>query len=502
LIDLPQWRPNAVMAGTQAAGSSLACDLRNDATRHPLIYMLLNATTFYAYNPILDEWLALASPTLTGTFGAGATAIFHPTQGPRGTLAAGNTTTKVVLSTALPAAVGVNQLANRGDGTGFRIRIIGNSSGGSGKVEERTVVANTGGTTPTIWLDSPLSFTPASTDNYEFLSGRVFLLSAGTLAAGMWKYYDVLTNFFSGNLATTNLPATVSTDSVAIALSEGHTPTTQAPGSGYFGTLVATASAAGTLTGTAGGGDATVAANQFRNFQIRIVQDTGTPTSVGQRRRIASHTAGASPVYTLASNWTVTPSATASFVIENDDDKILLLSSGGALVYNYNITANTWDTTTWAAPAVNGAGSIMEQAFAITPDVGAGVNPGMIYRTRGGASTIDVLDITAGSTGVWSNIIVYGNLSPSFSSGAAGMYDPFTNGGRYIHINLGAQRNYRFDVLNRVLEPETYLRFVPGGALVGQRIAVASFIDGATKISIVYQVTPTQANMFSLIVQT
>ena len=60
--------------------------------------------------------------------------------------------------------------------------------------------------------------------------------------------------------------------------------------------LAATASGASTLTGQATGGDAVVAVNEYRNFQIRIVQDLVTPAAVGQRRIIASHTVGASPV--------------------------------------------------------------------------------------------------------------------------------------------------------------------------------------------------------------
>jgi alpha-L-fucosidase 2 len=48
--------------------------------------------------------------------GAGACPIFVPSAGPSGALAAWATTTQGALSTALPAAVGINQLANRGDG--------------------------------------------------------------------------------------------------------------------------------------------------------------------------------------------------------------------------------------------------------------------------------------------------------------------------------------------------------------------------------------------------
>lgn len=54
--------------------------------------------------------------------------------------------------------------------------------------------------------------------------------------------------------------------------------------------LVNTTSA-GSGTHSAFAGDSLVQANEYRNFQIRIVQDLVNPTAVGQRRVIASHTA-------------------------------------------------------------------------------------------------------------------------------------------------------------------------------------------------------------------
>ncbi len=135
LLDWPDWRPASPSPNAQAAGSSFAADNRNGIYGDPFVYALANATTFLKFSPIANEWETLASPALTGTFGAGAGAVFHGGQGPTGVLAAGNTTSMVNVSTALPAAVGSNQLANRGDGQGYRIRIIGNAAGGSGKTE-------------------------------------------------------------------------------------------------------------------------------------------------------------------------------------------------------------------------------------------------------------------------------------------------------------------------------------------------------------------------------
>lgn len=509
-LDIPVWRPESPPLAATGAGMSICWDHRNNSTKDPYLYFLRAATALDIYNPILGDWIALASPGLTGTFGAGATCVFHPTQGPRGTLAAGATTTSITLTTALPTAVGVNQLANRGDGVGFRIRIIGSAAGSSGKVEERTIVANTGGTTPVIRLDSALSFTPASGDSYELLSGRVFMLSAGTLAAGCWKYYDIATNSFSGNLTVTNLPTTIGTDSSGVALAELHVPYDRNPGEGFIpggattsnalNAIQATATSANTITGSGMFSD--LQTNEYRNFQVRIVEDTTTPTAVGQRRRIASHTSGATGVFTTASNWTVTPSSSAKFVVENDDDKILLRSSATTTVYNYNITAGTWDTTTWATAVAHGAGVVFEQGFGYTRDIAANARHSFVYCVRGGASSaIDVLDIAAAATGTWTNDIVYGNKAQTFTTGTTGAYDPATKQGRLMQLNAnGTQRFARFDMKNRVMEPGSYLRFPQSTAVVGQKMANALFIDGATKVNFVYALNNTQAFMHSLLV--
>lgn len=511
IIDVPQWRPNAPALANSAAGSGWANDMRNDPTNLPFCYWLRDATHLDAYDPAADEWLSIVSPALAGAFAAGAAAVFHPTQGPRGTLAAGGSTSKIILTTALPAAVAVNQLANRCDGVGFRIRVIGNSAAASGKIEERTIVANTSGTTPTIWVDTPFSFTPASGDAYEFLSGKVFMLSAGALAAGMWKSYDCATNSVSGNLATANLPATVAGDSSMVALSELYVPNDRAIGSGFVngaGTyngavncIVATASSGTSVTGA--GMPADLAADEYKNFQVRIVEDTTTPTAVGQRRRISTHTGGAAGVFTVAA-FAVTPSATCKFVIENDDDKILLFTNQNA-VYNYGIVGNAWDSTTWAAPGTAGAAGIVAgQAFGTSRDTTNNHRHSFIYRIRGGnVNTIDLLDIAGAATGAWTADIAYANKGLTlFTTGNAGAYDPVTMGGRLLHLNLnGTQRMARFDMRNRVLDVETYLRFPQGAALVGGKVTMNYFFDGATKLAFVYHLTNTAPYMFSLAVQ-
>lgn len=503
VIDVPTWRPAAACPITSATGVTMTSDMRNDVSCDPYIYLLTTTGTIHAYNAAMDGWSLRGSASL-GSINAGSALAFNPSQGSRGTLAAGATTLKVVLSTALPAAVGINQLANNGSGLrGYRIRIIGNGTSSSGKIDERYIIANTAGTTPTLELDSALSFTPVSGDGYEILSGKLYIYGGG-VTVGNFKTLDIATGFFSAALT---LPATGSTGAASlIPLSELHVPNSKSPSQGFFGSLTATGIASGTITGQAASGDSGVIANQYRNFQVRVIQDTTNTTAVGQRRRIASHTAGTSPVYTLSSNWSVTPSATCQFVIENDDDKIILLHDSSTNVYNYNIAANTWDTTTWATAIARGAGAMSAQSFGI--DLGSdlavdGARHSMLYSLRGGVTTsLDVLDIAAGTTGVWSNAAAYGGLSTLFTTGDSAAYDPVSLGGKYLNINaVGAQQNYRLDLKNRVLEPMAYLRYPQGAIVAGSRMAMAYFQDGSTKLSFAYLIAQSSNAMFSIACQ-
>ena len=244
VIDRNMWVPVAPAPNAHAAGMGMASDLRNDLSRNPFIFQLASAAILNKYNAVTKAWQFVVNPSLAGTFGAGSGCVFAPSHALTGTIAAGATTTSVALSTALPTAVGLNMLANRG-GSGdysYRIRITGNTAGGSGKTEEKWICCNTAGTTPTITFDSALTFTPASGSTYEILSGRVFMLNAGTLAANSWRSFEVATNTLAVRTQT-GLAATVSTDFSAIALDEQYVPYDHKPGEGIVVALARTTTA-------------------------------------------------------------------------------------------------------------------------------------------------------------------------------------------------------------------------------------------------------------------
>jgi hypothetical protein len=513
VIDRLMWAQVAPAPNAHGAATSMASDLRSGLSRNPFVYNLISATVLNRFNIVTKSWNFVQSPALAGTFGAGSTSAFAPSLGLVGTIAAGATTSSVTLSTALPTAVGLNMLANRGGSGeyGFKLRLIDTVAG---KTEERYITGNSAGTTPAIQVLSPFSFTPATGARYEIVAGRLFMLGAGVTAANIWRSLEVGSNTLSTGISTTGLPATIATDSALMVLDEQYTPYDTLPGEGMVKgaflydtgveqryALAATAAGASTLTGQATLGDAVVAANEFRNFQIRVVQDTVNPTAVGQRRIIASHTAGPSAVYTLGTAWAVTPSTSAKFVIELPN-LALLRSSATNTVYTYNygdatvnngtnsIAAAAWSTTYFgAAPAANAAGGMWAPSWGIRPDAGRNARQSFCYFFRGGASTLDVLDIAGSITGTWTAAVVYDG-AVALTVGSCGCLAPFENEGRMFYLNIYAasavNQLYRFDCQNRVLSPFTPTDFLQAGtAALGSRMACYAALAGTDTYDVV-----------------
>lgn len=502
VIDRQVWVSSVPAPTAHAAAAFVASDLRSDVSRNPFVYQIASASILNRYNIVTKGWHFVGTPGMAAV-AAGAAGVFAPSFGALGTIAAGATTTSIPLTTALPAAVGVNMLANRGGSGeyGFKVRVIGFTAG---KTEERFIIGNTGGTNPTLLLDNALTFTPTSSDRYELLAGRLMMLSSGAPAAASWRSFEVATNAFT-NLTNTNLP-TVGTDSTLVALDEQYTPFDCNPGEGmvkgafeYDNNLVsrkalsASAAGTGTITGQSTAGDAAVAVNEYRNFQIRIVQDTVTPAAVGQRRIIGSHTAGPSAVYTLGTSWTTTPSPSAKFVIEYPNLIILRTAATTQYVYNYtdatvnngtnSIAANAWSTTYFAAAGNSGASGMMWMpSFGIRPDTAKNARNSFLYCWRGTSASLDLFDISAGITGTWTNaIVIDGGITTTASM--SGCYSPFDNEGRMFYLNpytaSQISQIFRFDVQNRVLMPYTPTDEIQSGtAAVGNRMAAYAAIDG------------------------
>mgnify|MGYP001765434066 CR=1 FL=1 len=483
-LDLQLWHPTPRdMNNAHAAWVSWCSDKRSDRSRNPFLYQLVSNTVLNRYNIITKwQWLAV-NPWLWGTFWAWVTTEFAPSRALEWNITTWCTTLKVVTSTVI-TAVWTNMLANRWWSWDywFKIRIIWKSAW---KVEERYIVWNTAWTTPTLWLDKALTFTPTTWDTYEILGGNVFMLGAWTLAATSFRSFEVSANALT-SLSNTNLPATIGTDSYMRALDEQYWPYNMEPWEGLIKwqflydswTLVdrywltATASWASSLTWQTTLGDAVILANEYRNFQIRVVQDTVNPTAVWQRRIIASHTAWPSPVYTLWTAWAVTPSANAKYVIEYPNLLLLRSSATSVLyVYNYNketinngtnnIVTNAWSTTYfWTPSGAVWAWCMITPSFWIQPDIWRNAKHSIIYFFRGwNTVTVDTLDIAWAINWTWASTIAYDwNVVP-FNTWAWWDYAPCDNEWRFFYINayVASVNNqiYRFDVQNRVLSPYT-----------------------------------------------
>lgn len=609
-IDVQLWRPTPKdMLNAHGAWVSWCSDRRSDVSRNPFLYQLVSNSTLNRWN-FITKWQGFTvNPWLGGTFGAGATCEFAPSRALEGNIGAGCTDIKIVTTTPI-TAVGTNMLANRGGSGdyGYKIRIIGKTAG---KVEERFIVANTAGTTPTVWLDKPLSFTPTATDTYEILWGAVYMLGAGTLSATIFRSMEVASNWLT-SLSNTNLPATIGTDSYLTSLDEQYTPYNIEPGSWMVqGTyiydqwrittryaLIASASGASSLTWqvavgnptisngspavitlsnhnlvtwhpvmfTTGGtlptgivanrvyyvvkidantfnishdemmmelvatssawsgthslwqGDSLILANEYRNFQIRIVEDTVNPTAVNQRRIIASHTAWPTPVYTLGSAWTVTPSTSAKFVIELPNLMILRSTANNVVyVYNYNketvnngtnnITANAWSTTYFGTASGNvWGGCMIAPSYGIQPDQERNARHSVIYFFRwGNVATVDTLDIAWAINGVHSSTIVYDGNWVVMNTWSCWEYAPCDNEWRMFYINSfwsAINQMYRFDVKNRVLSPYTPTNITQGGTAVAwNRLVTYVAITPTSKYSVVFLQQHTSALAYELITQ-
>lgn len=406
--------------------------------------LVSSATVHYLYDHYEDDWLPIASGALGGTFGAGACGA-HLAWSITYTATGGSTTTLTVNS----ATHNIN-----GNVVGDEIEFLTGTAGNIGL--RRTITAietNIGTGTITITFNAAPN-SVANNDTFMVSSGSFFVMNAGTVAANIFKRYDIATGAWS-SLTTTGLPAAWGTDGrMVIPYIRSET----------FDSGTATSGSTTTLVCTGKGW----ANDQWINYQVRITGGTG----VGQKSRITDNT---SDTLTFAAGATI--DATSTFVIEGDANAVYLLGNNAVTMYKYSISGNSWATV---APTVARAGAPIagmsadwigttgDTNWADITDI---KNGRYIYSLRGGTSVIDRFDISGGTNGAgaWTAV----TYQPSLQTFATG--DSTEWSGQYLYIAKEGtaaipQRIYKYDLIGNTVFPFNTDWYLGGAAVLGNKM--------------------------------
>jgi len=457
LLHRKEWQMMTPAPVNSAAGSFI---ISPQSGNFNIAMYVVSATVQYLYHHDEDAWVQVPSAALAGAFGAGACGEYHPWS--INYTANGGSTTTVTVAAGTHNLTGVCKGAiiefiSSGANSGLRRTVtdIDTSVGGSGTI--------------TLTLDSAVPTAVLNTHTFRLLTGRFFVLSAGTLAAYAFKVFDVATQTWTA-LSITGLPATVGTDGRMVCAFKHDE---------NFATGTATAGAASTITN----GAKAWTTNQWANYEIRITGGTG----VGQYRTIASNTG---TVITVSSAWTTVPDATSTYEIQANSDYLYFLGNNAVTMYRYSISANTWTTLApgvarAAAPSTGmGAVCIGVSGESIWANENAIKDGRYMYSLRGGASSvIDRYDIAANS---WQALTFVNGETFTTGSSTFAM-------GRYIFIRKDAtNRFFKYSVRGNYLEPLSTNLYPDGAALVGNKIWVKN-LDTTKTIQWAYSLQNTGA---------
>jgi hypothetical protein len=396
-----------------------------------------------------DGFVQIPSGAFAGAFGAGACGLYLPWSITY-TANGGSTTTVTV-------AAATHNLNGYVKGETIEFLSAGTATGYRAVISDILHNAGTGNTT--LYLDTTMPTAILNTHTFRITSGSYFVLNAyATLAANVFKRFDVGTLAWQAGLATTGLPAAWASDGKMVTQYRLETP-------------YATGTADIVSATTIGVSTKNWTADQWINFQVRITAGTG----IGQIRTITDND---TTTLTVAA-WTTTPDATSVFEIRGNEDFIYLLGNAAVTMYKYTISTNTWSTVT---PTT---------ARSIAPGVGFGANhigtTGItgwdneddikdgryIYSFRGVAtSTLERFDISGGTNGAgaWQVVTYVG--TETFTTGTS--YD---SDGRYIYISKEGsatvpQRFFKYAIRGNYIEPLATDFYLGGAALLGNKIWV------------------------------
>lgn len=484
--------------------------------------LVASATVQYLYGHDEDGWMQIPSGGLAGVFGAGSCGAYTPWSITY--TANGGSTTSVTVAAATHNIAGTVvgdtiDFVSAGTATGQRRKITAiNTAAGAGNI--------------TLTFDRAVNTAILTSHTFRLTSGRFFVMSAGTTAAGSWKVFDLATMTWQANLGTTNLPATWATDGRAVSTARiatvmengtatGGSTTTivdstkdwtvdrfkgfyvlivDGSGDGQCAKIIANTETTLTIEQTHTGGPLAVAAAASSVYQIRSIDvlasgmaTSGSATTLvnsaknwtvnqwtNYQLRIVSGT-GAGQIRTIVSNTAntltigsgATLDATSVYEIEPNEDFIYLAGNAAVAMYRYSISANTW---TVLAPTT---------ARAAAPSTGMCLD---FVGETGNVPWADESNIQDGRY-IYSMRGGAGALIDRFdiAGGTAGAgawaavnyvgTETFTTGssafqfGKYLYIRKDAtNRFFKFDIPGNVIEPFSTDLYPDGAALLGQKI--------------------------------
>lgn len=501
------------------------------------VMFVSSVTVQYLYSHNEDSWIQIPSAGLAGTFGAGACGAYTPWSITY-TANGGSTTTVTV-------AAATHNITGEVRGDTIEFISAGTATGQRRKI---TAISNPAGAgTITIQFDHPVNTAILSTHTFRVTSGRFFLMSAGTTAAGMWKVFDVATRAWQANLSTTNLPGTWGTDGKAVSTTR--VATVMANGtatSGSSTTIVDTAHAWETdefkgffvlivdglgegqcakITGNTAttltfvdsktGAALSTAPDATSVYQVRSIDTlaSGVATSgstttlvnsgkswttnqwTNYQVRIVSGT-GVGQISKIASNTGTTLTipagaaidSTSVYEIEPSEDTVYLAGNNAVTMYRYNIAANTW--TVLAPTVARGAAPSTGMCLDFIGETGSPL----------WALETDIQDgryiysMRGGAGALIDRFDIAGGTAGA-GAWAAVTYvgqETFTTGssafqfGRFLYIRKDATNRYfKFDIPGNIMYPFATDTYPDGVALLGHKMWLKA-LDSTDQIVWVY----------------
>jgi len=527
-----------MMTPAPAASVAGAFVMADETARGNAAMYVTSATVQYLYHHDEDAFMQVPSAGLAGTFGAGACGTYYPWSITY-TANGGSTTTVTV-------AAATHNITGAVVGRGIEFISAGTASGQRRKIT-KIDTSGAGAGTITITFDSAVNTAILNTHTFRIGSGSFFVMNAGTIAAGIFKRFDIATLAWQASLSTTSLPATWGTDgkiaTFAVApgillngTATGGSTTTLVlstatwtddeyknrhlliiggTGAGQMVTITSNTSTTLTFPAITTAPDATSVfqivaqknyaigvataatgttltnsaeswtSNQWTNYQVRILAGTG----MGQTRIISSNTG----TQLTVPAWTTTPDTTSVYVIEPNEDYLYLLGNNAVTMYRYSVSGNSWTVMapTVARGAAPGAGmgacpiiSTGDETWADETNIKDGR---YIYSFRGGAGAVlDRFDTAGGTSGAGAWLAVTYVGQETFTTGSG-----YNADGGYIYIRKDAtNRFFKYSLRGNYLEPFTTNMYTEGAAVLGNKIWVHDY-DGTGTVKWVYSLMNT-----------